>query len=305
MNSFRFVLIFIEKIGLLNPYREELRWKKQLQNVYRCVQTFSLCLFACLHLQTTITKCLRYTPEFFESLFEDTYFIGGCLAVIYLVFNQASFYSIYYFKENSFSKAYTQTVQTCEHNCKLLIMIIFFLNVSSELMNIMDSLMPLPEEELEIRRMVYQTNHPTRRLPYHMVFPFKDEVGIWEFALFTVCLLYITTLYAGIISLATTVLPIAVLQLKCQYQILASCIEKIGLTHVDSHGNEIFYLNIVHKETCLVPIKGNDGKKFDRETLLKRRRNYELFYIKQIVQHHQKLVIFQDKVRVPSFLYIF
>lgn len=296
MVSIRFILTSLEQLGLLNlREKKEDRCKHYFGSVWMFVQMSLQCVFACTHLHTTLTKCSRYKPEFFEALFEDSYIISGSAAILTFNLCHKELLHLMRFMEKSFSKADPVVIQSCQSNCKIVFAVISGFIVSSMCLYVTESFLPLSEEELAIRRMVYDTNHPERRLPYHFAFSFNEE-DVWKFWVTFACELYIILLNGSILTLCTTFIPIVLLSLQAQYKILAKYIAKIGQKHINESGNEIFYSNIEKNDFYCVIRIDKSGRKIDRRVMLKRRRCYEQHYIKQIVRYHQKLLRFQDEV---------
>lgn len=260
------------------------------------VQWCNLCFIVFLHLWITITKCSRYKPDLVKALFEDSFLVACFFAIFCFNFNRKQLLDVIELLENVFSKTDMIAIQKCEFYCKIIFIIIFTLFNAVACLYVTEVFLPLSAKELEIRRIVYNTNNPERRLPYHFVVPFIDEADLWIHWPLFVYGIYMIVLNICLLSLSTTFIPITLLHLQAQYKMLAKHIAKIGEKHMDSMGKEIFYTNIVSSAFHSVSTKDKNGKAFDAATLRRRKEIYELNYIKQIVQYHQNLIIFQEKV---------
>ncbi|KAL1453770.1 hypothetical protein WDU94_010083, partial [Cyamophila willieti] len=89
---------------------------------------------------------------------------------------------------------------------------------------ILEAIVPISNTELDIRRTVYRTAHPERRLPFNIRIPFLDESVSWVYQLLFACQLYVLMIYYSAISplILGFVLANNVLLVLCLYQLVAS-----------------------------------------------------------------------------------
>lgn len=305
MNSARLICKILEKFGFFYEKIEGTsNWKDWLHRAYQYFQIVLL-LFAVLHhLEVTFVICSKNVPMFFESLFEDIFLIIGALSTIAVgVIKNERFLEIVNLSEklSSNSKSHSKIMRKCEYYCKLFLVSLVVLTTSLMLLNLLETVLPLSEEDLEIRRVVYNTKYPERRLPYHLP-SFETDIILVFYATYAYSI-YVGALFAWVIAIMSSFIPTILLQLLAQYEILALYTKKIGEKHTDATGDEIFYTNIETNEFVHVHMDDGNGRKYDKYTLLRRRHFYEQQYIKQIVQYHQKLLIFQDKVIIRIYYY--
>ncbi|KAL1454432.1 hypothetical protein WDU94_010690 [Cyamophila willieti] len=83
---------------------------------------------------------------------------------------------------------------------------------------------PMSKDELEIRRNVYRTKHPERRLIYNTRIPFIDESESWAFELIYVYQLYAISYFTEVISplMLALVISNAVFIVLSFYQVVVS-----------------------------------------------------------------------------------
>ncbi|KAL1456116.1 hypothetical protein WDU94_000868 [Cyamophila willieti] len=106
------------------------------------------------------------------------------------------------------------------------------------------SIIPLPQSEMDIRRHVYRTKHSERRLPFDVRFPFIDETESWAYEILFVYHLYILTYFSVCAASILNIMPVPMIHLRGQYEILCKYINLIGEEHRDAAGNAIYYKNI-------------------------------------------------------------
>uniref|UniRef100_A0A8D8ZDJ4 Uncharacterized protein n=1 Tax=Cacopsylla melanoneura TaxID=428564 RepID=A0A8D8ZDJ4_9HEMI len=187
----------------------------------------------------------------------------------------------------------------------------------------------MTEDELRIRRDLYQTKYPGRRLLVDIWIPGLDETEYcWAYVALFLAQAYIAIVcfmpvYAGIVTL----LPIIMIHVEGQTKFLCKHIELLGHPHKDlSTGNTIFYTDFVRNqyvtasksliktgETTAMPrkeaipdevkiFKENQNTyhtsevKILRKNQLRKLRAYERAYFRQLVIFHQKMLFFGDQV---------
>lgn len=294
MVNTRFICNILENLGFIDLHENEtkVRWKAHVHAAFMFVNTFVICFTAVYHLFITFTRATRYAPEFFECLFEDAFICTASFVVLYMRTNHKQVLDIVQFMEKEFSIADGKIIRKNNYQCKVLFIVIAFLNLGAVVTNVLESLLPLSEKEVEIKKRLFGKQNPQRRLAYHIQYLMVDESQPTTFPVCFVLSLYQIFVFACILVLISNCIPITLLHLKAQYVILTKYVENIGKRHTDSNGAEIFYIDIVKREIRYVDMRSMRGKWH----LHLARRIYERDYLKQIVRHHQKLVLFQGKV---------
>ncbi|KAL1454075.1 hypothetical protein WDU94_010362 [Cyamophila willieti] len=91
--------------------------------------------------------------------------------------------------------------------------------------NVLESIIPISKSELDIRRNIYRTKHPERRLPYNMRVPFIDETESWAYEI-----IYLYQCVCHFFQAIRTITPVSsalvlanfVFIVLCVYQMVAS-----------------------------------------------------------------------------------
>lgn len=117
--------------------------------------------------------------------------------------------------------------------------------------SILETMLSVSETELEIRHSVYRTKHPERRLPYNVRVPFIDETETWWFEILYATSVYITFFYWTWSTLVLCLIPIIVIHVRGQYDILCKYVAMIGCEHRDSEGYRIYYTSIEDNQYLL------------------------------------------------------
>ncbi|KAL1453154.1 hypothetical protein WDU94_007324 [Cyamophila willieti] len=302
MVSVRFLCTSLERLGVLNLNKEIVTTSKKrtLQDMIVLVHYSIVLIIWSGHLLCTVMRSVRHSAEFTQAVLEDCFLLSGLYFTIFLRVNKDQLDSLITFMENSFSKADKKIIALCEHKCKVLLTAVFVAIGCSALGAFLESFLPMSEKDVEIRRLVYRTQHPERRHPYNVHYPFIDESESWAFELVLMATIYFAVVMQCFFSVAICILPFIMLNVRSQYEILAKYIVKIGVKHRDHLGNEIFYTNIETNEVRILTTsdKAHKARKIylDKNALIRRQLEYEQNYLKQIIQFHQKLLIFHDKV---------
>uniref|UniRef100_A0A8D9EZP2 Uncharacterized protein n=1 Tax=Cacopsylla melanoneura TaxID=428564 RepID=A0A8D9EZP2_9HEMI len=208
-----------------------------------------------------------------------------------------------------FSRADKKVIRKCDRQAKQMWLTIWAVIVFATLGLVLEPVPPLPQNELDIRATIYGTEHPERRLPLTIKIPFADESESWTYGILYVFEFYILMVYYTIgASTAMSLLPVTLIHVRGQYEILSQYVALIGREHRNSLGQRIFYLNIEKNKFVVIEKEKEDSLGFLTPNQLKRRREkmrveelrrqkvYEAFYLRQIMRFHQTLLTFQDEV---------
>uniref|UniRef100_A0A8D8T6H3 Odorant receptor n=1 Tax=Cacopsylla melanoneura TaxID=428564 RepID=A0A8D8T6H3_9HEMI len=304
MVSLRFLNNNLQRLGLFNLSKENKVDPKRRtsHNIFVVLQYTIVCINLSAYLYSTMTRSVRHSAEFTKGVCELCVASMGLYLTNYLRVNQDQLMSLITFMENSFSKSNTKIIAKYDRKCKLVFITVFAVITCTFFEAFLESFLPLSAKELEIRRLVYRTQDPERRHPYNVRYPCIDESESWAFEIVLVHQTYVIVVQVCFLSLLLSIPPFIMLNVQAQYKILAKYIGKIGDKHRDSFENEIFYTNIETNEVHILTTSDKARRIYlDKNTRIRIYQEYEQNYLKQIVQFHQKLLIFHDKVCcVPS-----
>uniref|UniRef100_A0A8D8YVZ2 Odorant receptor n=1 Tax=Cacopsylla melanoneura TaxID=428564 RepID=A0A8D8YVZ2_9HEMI len=277
-------------------------WRGFLLQLFCYFNQFIAVLQVFLHLLNTVCRSFHYMPEFYQMLAEDSAMIF-CYFKVYLLYHRYS--EIKYladFMENSFSNADESITNKfrvkANMTCLVYMMSVFSIWASL----VFQFLLPITKEELANRSMVYKTKFPSRRTFTNLYIPYVDESELAP-----MIVLSIFEMYANFVLPLTGIaivglLPALIVHLEGQYKILSIRVENIGKIHTDRKGRLIHYTNIETNEVHILTTSDKSRRIYlHKNTRIRIHQEYEQNYLKQIVQFHQKLLIFHDKVCcVPS-----
>ncbi|KAL1457553.1 hypothetical protein WDU94_007768 [Cyamophila willieti] len=302
MVSPRFCLTAIETFGLINNHRFESQRRARLQTMYTFVNTRLLLVYVICQGLSVVTRAIRYYPEFIQCLLDHT--IMWCLMFIMYYFQSIhrEMFAFATFLDALFSKADAQVTQKCHRQSRMTFLTILTLVGIGFSASGLETVLPISADELDIRRQVYRTTRPERRLPFNIKVPFLDESESPTYEILFALELYLIVLSTVLASSNISVFILAIIHIRAQYEILCKYIVKVGHEHRDELGYRIFYTNIERNECNIQQLysptmRRNRGNK---RMLMKIERlkwiHYEKTYMRQIVKFHQKLLTTQDEV---------
>lgn len=286
----------------MNFHRFDSVKRNRLQNVYVFIQTCLSVFYITFQTWNVITRATRYFPELVQTFFEN--FLQWVVLYV-LIYFRTIYRNIIVMQDtmNDLCKLHNPVMEKC-HRTANIVLLSFICAVSFALAgSILETMIPLSESELEIRRNIYRTNkYPERRLPYNTHIPFIDESVSWSYEIIYVYQIYIILCFIVSSSFMVSIVPISMVYVRGQYEILCKYIQMIGQDHRDSLGCKIFYTNIEKNEysiklySPILPKNKQNKMKVQREKLRAQIR-YEQNYVRQIVKYHQKLLRIQHLVR--------
>ncbi|KAI5752863.1 hypothetical protein M8J77_021237 [Diaphorina citri] len=150
--------------------------------------------------------------------------------------------------------------------------------------------------DLEIQRLVYRTKHPERRQQYNIRIPFIDETESWAYEIIYLFETYLNVMFICLYSVYVTLFPVIITHFCAQYEILCKYLVMLGEEHRDSDGNVIFYSNIERNEFSIKMYKSLKQNRTALKKELVKQEDYEINYLRQIINFHQKLLGFQDEL---------
>lgn len=304
MVSVRYLCTSLERFGLINFHRFARHdWKNSLQSVYVFCQSTLFLFHILCHLFSTLTRATRYLPEFFQTFLEDCVIFFLAYAVYFLRSRHHQITYLSDFMETAFSKADPRIIQKCYRQGKLTCLGFLIVVALAIAGSFLETFLPMSSSELRIRRSVYsETKHPERRLPFNLRVPFVDETESWAYEIIYAIDIYIMINFIFWVSLSVSVVPIMILHIRGQYEILSKYVALIGKEHRDGHGYRIFYNNIEADDYMVKMYSGvgrrRRGRFRDVCLALRRQITYERHYLRQIIEFHQKLLNFQDEVGI-------
>ncbi|KAL1449944.1 hypothetical protein WDU94_002412 [Cyamophila willieti] len=296
MVSMKQVCKFMEMTGLINMHRHKSRRRDYLQNIYIFVQMGLFLLFLLCHMLNVLTRAVRYFPEFLQTLLENMVFL---YLIIYTAHYQLRYRGLNYFIDqidNTFSKADTKIIQKYHRLSDFICAGLITVVCNAVVCLFVETIIPISPDEVEIRRFVYRTEHPERKLPVNIRIPFLDETKSWTYEMIYAMLTYVLTMYGVWVGLLTSMVPITVIHLQGQYEILCKYILMIGQEHRDYAGNRIFYTNIESNEFVWEPVKRRPRQIKMKRILREKTDCYKQNFMRQILRFHQRLITFQAEV---------
>lgn len=302
MVSATYLCTLIETFGMLNLRVQSANPRRyKAQKRFLLVQTGFGLTWQSVQMYSTLSRASRYLPEFIQTLLENG--IGWLIlyAMFFLNLQSKQLSDLNKFTETVFMKGDLEVIRKCHRQSNQMCLVFFILMSLAVLAGVGETLIPLSDSELAIRRDVYRTAHPERRLPYNMRIPFVDESeSYWYEVLFALEAYILISLVIVGSSLMVSVIPVMIIHLRGQYEILAKYIAKIGQEHRDSSGYRIYYLDIERNDYVIKlysPIvRGNRFRHFTQRIV--KQRAYERRYVGQIIGFHRKLRAFEDDVSI-------
>lgn len=300
MDTSEFLFSILEKCGVIDFHRYDSAVKNRLQSIFVSIHMCLLAIYATLQSCNVLIRGTRYFPELVQTVSEN-------LTMWYLLFMLYYFNSLYQSLVShevylaSFSNMDSPILQACNRKAKIFLLgflIVVGLAIGGSFFEL---LIPLSESELDIRRHVYRTKHPERRLPFNTHIPYVDESESWTYEILFAFQFYLISWLVIYIGCVVSLIPMTMMMVRGHYEVLSGYIQLLGHEHRDSLGNPIVYTNIEKNEYTIrlysSVVRGNRERQMRmlREKV-RRQRLYEQDYVRQILIYHQKLLIFQDKV---------
>ncbi|KAI5721870.1 hypothetical protein M8J76_000223 [Diaphorina citri] len=293
MVSLKNLCTMLEKSGAINLHTT----KNRQQSIYVVVTYVMFILYICGHLFSTVTRSIRYEPEFVQMIADDALY----LMILLSINNYRAEYRLLgklLYMESSFSKACHGIIKKCEREANLIFKFSLGAVFCANVEKIFKALLPIPSAELEIRRYVYRTENAHRRHPSNVRILFMDESKSYTYEIIYLFQSWIFVLLIVWITVVITFIPVLVVHMRGQYKILAKYIEKIGEVHRDPLGNAIVYTNIETDEYVVLKLKKRDGKT-DRRIQMREKRElqneYQRRYLIQIFKFHKRILMYQDQ----------
>uniref|UniRef100_A0A8D8U4G4 Odorant receptor n=1 Tax=Cacopsylla melanoneura TaxID=428564 RepID=A0A8D8U4G4_9HEMI len=306
MNIFSLTHVFkiCELCGIVNFYQFKSESRNRLQSLYVAFIDYLTAFYVACQAFNVYTRAIRYHPEFVQTFCEHVTSCFCLFVVFYLQKVPRRIYSVCKFMD-TFSQADRLVLQKCNRQAKYTLYTYVTLAFTAILGSFFESLAPITNNELAIRRNVYRTKYPERRLIFNTRIPFIDESESWAYEIIYFYQLYISILFSICIGLLIGLMPLIMIHVRGQYEILSKYISMIGQEHRDTLGCRIFYTSIQKNEYVIQPntpliLRSTRNQIHRLRAKLKRKEIYDAYYLRQVIRFHHKLLVFQDKVCIPS-----
>lgn len=296
----RYLRKLLEAFAMIDYEKSEPAWKHKAQLIHVYIFNTLSVIILSAHLFSTVTRSIRYIPEFCQVLFEDAVIITAFYIRLTFRARRKQLKFLVDYMEHSFSTADQRIIDKC-HQKQFTTDLVFVTIMTTAFVSGSVEMFHVSEVEYAIRQNVYQTKYPGRRLLYNLRFPFLDESEYWNFVILYAFEAFMTINFIMWTSLCISVTPSMAYHLRGQYEVIATHVEKIGTQHRDVEGNLIFYTNIRNNE--YTTFKQNrkmtceGSSKMESKTGVQYNKySYEREYLRQIIQFHKELVEFKTKV---------
>lgn len=306
--SIEYIFKTLEYVGLLNLGRFAMKSRRNLQRLFVIFQRILWFIYIFSHSLNTLTRATRYFPEFCQMLFEDLVLLEVLIITLHLARERQELNSLIDFERHIFSQADAEILRESRRLGNLIFFVVLTWIAAATTGANAEAIVLIKEEaELNLRSYIYSTAHPERKHPTTLRIPFIDVSLSPAYEIMFVYIIYVDTVLIFATNAIMTLLPVAVIHLRAQYESLCKFLRMIGEEHRDDKGNRIFYTDFKKNKfrTILSEVKrdGNTstGSPLENRILLQR---YEQFYLKQIIQFHHQLLQFQQKVCGSFYRYL-
>uniref|UniRef100_A0A8D8W6C8 Odorant receptor n=1 Tax=Cacopsylla melanoneura TaxID=428564 RepID=A0A8D8W6C8_9HEMI len=291
----------LETFGLINFHQFKSQRRTRNQSVYTFVTTHLLLFYVLCQCLNVYSRAIRYYPEFIQTLLDNTIM---WLLMFLAYFFQSKYQTLLAISnsiDKSFSKADVQVTRRCHqltNAISLIIIIVVFTGFSG---SVLELVLPLSDIERNIRLNIYGANYLDRRLPYIIRVPFLNENKSPIYEILFAFELYILVISTVLSSFSIILVPIILIHIQSQYEILSKYIRMVGQEHRDELGYKIYYTDIESNQYIIKlysPIIRGTKLMRIKNALeqVRKQKMYEEDYLRQIVKFHQKLLSVQNEV---------
>lgn len=296
MIGVRYMRKILEAFAIIDYNTSEPAWKHKLQLIHVYIFNTLSILISSAHLLSTVTRSIRYVPEFCQVLLDD--FLILTVFFIRLVFRarRKQLKLLIDNMENSFSTADRGIIEKCHQKQYITCLVFFTINCTGVVSGFLEVFLPISDVEYAILQYVYRTKHPERRLPFNLRFPYIDESEYWTYVFLYAFEACMTLNYIIWSSACVALVPTLIIHLCGQYEILAMYVEKIGTQHRDQWDNLIFYTNIKNNEYVTFKPKKRMNRMKPKARVQYDKHLYDKHYLRQIIQFHREIVEFKKRV---------
>lgn len=278
----QFLTNILEILGVINFHRFKTKRRDLLQEVYCYFVTLVTLFHVVTHFINTTTRAVNYLPEFFQRILEDFVIITVQFQFYLVRRKHAQLRELESFMENTFSRRNPAIVRRCNQTLRIFFCIFIIISALAFIGSFLEAFSALSEQDLHFRKSVYKTKYPERKLPFEIRIPYIDESEPLYYYMIILYQLYLTIVYIPSMCSLNTLLSGMIIHLKGQYQMIYYQIKKLGSTC------DVWDFTYLMKNDT-----GTKKQKLKTEQLAKD-RDHQL--LREIIQSHQKLLMFQYKV---------
>ncbi|KAI5695437.1 hypothetical protein M8J77_015338 [Diaphorina citri] len=289
-------LKYLNIVGVLNNVPQKSEFRRVLAQM-NFIFVHVVCWVSSVnHFMATVTRSVRYMPEFFQRLLEDltiNLFLGTSLICCY---HNEHVQFIIKFMENYFSVADEQVIKACNRSTKILLIVFTTFGTVVFTLPVFETFLPISEQEKDLIACIYKRSHPERRFAVNLWVPFIDDSESWYYECIFMFEIYQIYLLLMVAVPATTIIPMFITYTEGQYVILSDFVEKIGQTHTDKIGRRIFYTSLRKGEW--VYVSSLVSKRNKKQQLKRLLESYEKEYCRQVIKFHHMLLKFQYELHI-------
>lgn len=276
----------LESVGYINLGDFPTKRRQYIQTIYNVLQLASCFLFLCSQSFSTMTRSIRYMPEFFQRLTEIVVSVEYVIVIFYLASQPKRLNSLVKFERKVFIFSDDKIRQKCKKLGKSMYLTVFSIIAGAMIAIYLETFLYLPESELEIRSYVYRTEHPERTHSHEIRFPFIDETTSHVYTVTVAWLAFLDfTFVFGAIAIINLI-PIASFNLRAQYEILAKYLSQIGYQQENDNENMV--------SCSKTGLNTNRNNSYENIAKLRAKRDQNL--LKKIIKFHKQLIQFQVEV---------
>ncbi|KAL1454289.1 hypothetical protein WDU94_010561 [Cyamophila willieti] len=239
-------------------------------------------------------------PEFFQMLCEDSIILVCYLNIHLLYHRYTEMKALSTMMETSFSNSDVQITAKCEKKANKIAWFFMTGAVCVEVGKVIEVFLPLPDQELQTVKLIYNTKYPSRRLHLPIHIPYLDESELWYTEVINGLEFHVAMLFLVVGLIIGNLIPSLIIHIEGQYKILTGYVEQIGKTHRDREGRVVYYINLdtdeyVVEKTMDIPYPSELKRTQYERKIEESRILYETLYVKQLVIFHQKCPTFSPR----------
>uniref|UniRef100_A0A8D9E9A1 Odorant receptor n=1 Tax=Cacopsylla melanoneura TaxID=428564 RepID=A0A8D9E9A1_9HEMI len=171
----------LQLMGLLDWEPFQQKWKNKCATIYKRTVHCVIIIALVSHFISTTTRSIRYMPEFYQRLVEDLAFNMWYMECVAYVKHDKQLIKVMKCMKTTFSKANRAVVKDCELKDKVYFWFIFIATTCTICGSILETYIPMPQEEIDLMAYVYKRNRPDRRLQTNFWIPFIDDSESYYF----------------------------------------------------------------------------------------------------------------------------
>lgn len=255
-----------------------------------------LVLYLTAHFYSTITRAVRYLPEFFQMMIEDS-IVMTVVTTVQILYHDSTNISTLIAYMDTFSQADKNLLRKCEKKSQIISLVFLFGLIMINTGAILDPISPMTEEELSMMAYIYRTENPGRKLATPVRVPFIDETRSWYYEVIYTLQVYVLIALVPPTLVNCILIPIIVTHLQGQYKILSRHIKLFGKKYEDSNGKLIMCVDIEKNQYLVLPetvrICFCHGKRM--------KAIYEHQHLREVLVFHQKLIDYESKVSIHHY----